>query len=218
MPVILESSQYIGQNVGARKKLIEPTYWEAVMSQSKELPANLARLALRSKEFKFRVLDGIGVAEKVWSETNISSSRNGNGQVASVHSQSTTKREIWVRLSDGKERNISLPDNTNFAVREGHRLSLINISSKQLSQTHSYYLGIVNHDTDKWVFLDRQILIEKLSGIGSWISQQSANQIALVTLGIGLIPIAIYSNARYKTYVKPIEQKIEEIAAWCFKG
>lgn len=77
MPVILESSQYIGQNVRARKKLIEPTYWEAVMSQSKELPANLARLALRSKEFKFRVLDGIGVAEKVWSETNISSSRNG---------------------------------------------------------------------------------------------------------------------------------------------
>lgn len=84
------------------------------MSQSKELPANLARLALRSKEFKFRVLDGIGVAEKVWSETNINSSRNGNGQLAAVHSHSTTKREIWVRLSDGKERNISLPDNTGI--------------------------------------------------------------------------------------------------------
>lgn len=188
------------------------------MSQCKELPAAMSSLALRGKEFKFRVLDGVGVAEKVWSETNISSSRNGNGQVAAVHSQSTTKREIWVRLSDGKERNILLPDNTNFAVREGHRLSFIIVSGKPLSQTHSYYLGIVNYDTDTWVFLDRQILIGKLSGVGSWISQQSVNQIALVTLGIGLIPIALYSNARYKTYVRPIEQKIEEIAAWCFKG
>jgi hypothetical protein len=187
------------------------------MSESKELPASLAGLTLRGKEFKFRVFDGIGLTEKVWSETNISSSRNGNGQIAAVHSQSTTKREIWVRLSNGKERNISLPDNTKFAVKDGHQLSLINVSNKQLSQTHSYYLAIVNHDTDEWVLLQRQFLIEKLAGVGSWISQQSANLLVFITLGIGLIPIALYSNVRYKTYVKPIEHHIGEIATWCFK-
>lgn len=188
------------------------------MSPSNDLPANLAKLALRSKEFKFWTIQGICMAEKVWSETNISSSRNGNGQVSAVHSQNTTKREIWVRLPDNKERNITLPDNTNFAVRDGHQLSLVCISNKQLSPTHFYYLAIVNHNTDKWVLLQRQLLIEKLSGVGSWISQQSANQLTLLTLGIALIPIALYSNARYKSYVKPIEDHAEKIATWCFKG
>ena len=187
------------------------------MSQSRELPANLAKLALRGKEFKFWTIQGTCMAEKVWSETNISSSRNGNGQVSAVHSQNTTKREIWVRLPDGKERNFSLPDNSNFAVRDGHQLSLICISNKQLSQTHFHYLAIVNHHTDKWSFLQRQFLTNKLSGVGSWISQSTANLLVLVTLGIGLIPIALYSGARHKTYVEPIEQHSERIAAWCFK-
>lgn len=188
------------------------------MSQNNELPANLAKLALRRKEFKFWTIQGTCMAEKVWSETNVSSSRNGNGQVSSVHSQSTTKREIWVRLPNGKEHNISLPDDTNFAVRDGHQLSLVCVSNKQLSQTHGHYLAIVNHHTDRWVFLQRQLLINKLSGVGSWISQQSVNQLTLLTLGIGLIPIVLYSNARYKTYVKPIEDHAEKIATWCFKG
>lgn len=188
------------------------------MSQNKQLPANLAKLALRGKEFKFWTIQGICMAEKVWSESSISSSRNGYGQVSAVHSQNTTKREIWVRLPDGKEHNISLPDDTNFAVRDGHQLSLVCISNKQLSQTSGHYLAIVNHTTDKWVFLQRQFLINKLSGVGSWISQQSVNQLTLLTLGIGLIPIVLYSNARYKTYVKPIEQHSGQIAAWCFKG
>lgn len=187
------------------------------MSQIKELPVNLAKLILRGKEFKCWIIQGTGLAEKVWSETNISSSRNGNGQVSAVHSHSTTKREIWVRLPDGKERNISLPDNTDFAVRDGHQLSLVCISSKHLSQTHFQYLAIVNHQTDSFVFLQRQFLINKLAGAGSWIKQSTINQLTLVTLGIGLIPIIWYSNARYKTYVKPIEERATEIATWCLR-
>lgn len=188
------------------------------MSQNNELPTNLTKLALRGKEFKFWTIQGICMAEKVWSETNISSSRNGNGQVSAVHSQNMTKREIWVRLSDGKERNFLLPDDTNFAARDGHQLSLVCVSNKQLSTTHFHYLAIVNHDTDKWVFLQRKFLIENLSGVGSWIQQSTANLLVFVTLGIGLIPILLYCNARYKTYVKPIEDHIGKIATWCFKG
>lgn len=188
------------------------------MSQAKELPANLAKLVLRGKEFKFWVIEGAGLTEKVWSETNISSSRNGNGQVSDVHSHSTTKREIWIRLPDGKERNISLPDNTNFAVRDGHQLSLVCISSKQLSQTHFQYLAIVNHHTDAFVLLQRQFLVNKLAGAGSWIEQSTVNLITLVTLGVGLIPIIWYSNARYKSYVAPIEDHASKIASWCFKA
>lgn len=184
------------------------------MSQFKELPADLAKLILRGKEFKFWIIRGTALSEKVWSETAISSSRNGNGQVSAVHSHSTTKREIWVRMPDGKERNIALPDDTDFAVRDGHQLSIVCINSKHLSQTHFQYLAIANHHTDAFVFLQHQFLVDKLAGVGSWIQQSTANLVTLVTLGTGLIPIIWYSNVRYKNYVGPIEEHARKIASW----
>lgn len=184
---------------------------EGPMNSNSKLPDSLAELSLRRTKFKFRAIPGTCVADKAWSETAISSSRNGYGAVSAIHSQNITKREIWVRIGNGREFKFALPDNTDFAVRDGHQLSLVFVLSKPLGEDRNHCMAILNHDTGRWVFLNRQMLINRLAGVGSWISQSSANLLALLTLGMALIPITWYSNARYQTYVKPLEDHIGKI-------
>lgn len=181
------------------------------------LPPNLRHLTVGGKSSEFWLLQGIGIAESVWSETNIGSTRNSYNQISSVHSSSTTKREIWVRLANGKEKQISLPDDTSFAVREGHQLSLICMKSKFLSHNSFYYMGIVNHTTDCSVSLDNTWMFKKFAGTDSGAVKSLANVFVLFTLGLGLIPLAIYSKSIAARYVKPMNQRIKDIASYCFK-
>lgn len=183
------------------------------MSHAATLPPNLARLSIGGKTFDFWLIQGTGLAENVWAETNISSSQNGYGQVASVHSTNTTKREFWMRLADGKETKISLPDNTSFAVREGHHLSLICMRSNFLSTDSFYYMGVVNHATDKGARLDNSWMIRKFAGTER--SQGTLNVFVLFTLGLGLIPIALYGQWITKRYENPLHQRLRDIASFC---
>lgn len=187
------------------------------MSHAVSLPSDLSHLNVGGKSTEFWLLQGIGLAEKVWSETNIGSTRNGYNQVASVHSSSTTRREFWVRLADGKEKHISLPDDTSFAVREGHQLSLICMKSKVLSHDSFYYMGVVNHTTDRSVSLDNTWMFKKFAGTDSGLVQGLVNVFILFTLGLGLIPLAIYSSSIASRYVKPMNQRVNDIASHCFK-
>lgn len=178
------------------------------------LPPHFTNLTIGSKKFEFQVLQGTGLAENVWSETNVGSSRNGYGQVASIHSSSTTKREFWVRLANGKEKQIVLPDNTSFAVREGHQLSLIAMKCDFLSADGFYHMGIVNHTTDKTVILDNKWMLRKFSGLEK--SQGVLNLFVLCTLGAGLIPLALYGNWITNRYEKSINQRVSDVASFLF--
>lgn len=186
------------------------------MSDKTPLPPPLARLTIGGKTFEFWVRQGTGVAENVWSETNIGSSRNGYGQVASVHSSSTTKREFWVRFPEGKEKQISLPDDTSFAVREGHQLSLICMKSEFLSTDSFYYMEVVNHTTDGSVRLDNTWMVKKFAGTEK--SQGKMNLFVFCTLGLGLIPLVLYGNWISNRYEKPINQRLRDIAAHCSRN
>lgn len=179
------------------------------------LPQHLSSFSIGSKKFEFWALQGTGLAGDVWSETNISSSRNGYGQVASVHSSNTTKRECWVRLASGKEKQIALPDNTSFAVREGHQLSLICMKCDFLSADSFYYMAIANHTTDKTVVLDNNWMLKEFAGLGK--SQAVINLFVLGTLGAVLIPLAFYGNWIDKRYGKQISQRVSDIASFLFK-
>jgi len=179
------------------------------------LPPHFTNMAIGSKKFEFHVLQGTGLAENVWSETNIDSSRNGYGQVASVHSSNTTKREFWMRLQSGKERKIALPDNTSFAVREGHQLSLIAMKCDFLSVDGYYHMGAVNHTTDKTVILDNNWMHKEFVGLEK--SQAVINLFVLGTLGAGLIPLALYENWIRNRYEKQINQRVSDVASFLFK-
>lgn len=179
------------------------------------LPPHFTNLTIGSKKFEFQVLQGTGLAENVWSETNVGSSRNGYGQVASIHSSSTTKREFWVRLANGKERQIALPDNTTFAVREGHQLSLITMKCDFLGADGFYHMGVANHTTDKTVILDNNWMLKKFSGLEK--SQGVLVLFVLGTLGAGLIPLGIYLNWIKNRYEKSIDQRVNEISVFLFK-
>lgn len=179
------------------------------------LPQHLSSFSVGSKKFEFWALQGTGIAGDVWSETNISSSRNGYGQVASVHSSSTTKRECWVRLASGKEKQIALPDNTSFAVREGHQLSLICMKCDFLSTDSFYYMAVINHTTDKTVVLDNNWMLRKFARLEK--SQGVLNLFVLGTLGVGLILIALYGNWITKRYGSQINQRVSDVASFLFK-
>ncbi len=178
------------------------------------LPAHFSNLTIGNKKFEFRVFQGTGLAENVWSETNIGSSRNGHGQVASVHSSSTTKREFWMRLSSGKERQIALPDNTTFAVREGHQLSIIHMKCDFLSVDGFYHMGVVNHTTDKTVILDNNWMTKKFAGLEE--SRAVIVLFVLGTLGAGLIPLKLYDNWIRDRYEKQINKRVSEVSSFLF--
>lgn len=179
------------------------------------LPPHFSSLTIGEKKFEFWVLQGTGLADNVWSETNIGSSRNGYGQVASVHSSSTTKREFWVRLPSGKEKQVALPDNTSFAVREGHQLSLICMKCDFLSTDSFYYMAVTNHTTDAMAILDNNWMIKRFAGLEK--SQGVLNLFVLFTLGTGLIPIALYGNWINDRYGKSINQRVGDVASFLFK-
>lgn len=178
------------------------------------LPLHFANLTIGSKKIEFRVLQGIGLAGNVWSETNIESSRNGYGQVATVQSSSTTKREFWVRLANGKEKQIALPDNTSFAVREGHQLSIIYMKCDFLSVDDYYHLGVVNHTTDKTVILDNSWMLKEFAGLEK--SKAVINLFVIATLGAGLVPLVLYGNWIDKRYGKQINQRVSDLASFLF--
>lgn len=179
------------------------------------LPPHFTNLAIGNKKFEFKVLQGTGLAENVWSETNIGSSRNGYGQVAAVHSTSTTKREFWVRLASGKERQIALPDNTTFAVREGHQLSLITMKCDFLSTDGFYHMGVANHTTDKTVTLDNNWMLDKFLGLEK--SKSVIILFVLGTLGVGLIPLKYYEKWIFNRYMKQINLRVSDVAQYIFK-
>ncbi len=187
------------------------------MTNTISLSPDLAHLALGDKKCEFWLLQGVGLAENVWSETQIGSSRNSYNQLASVHSSSATKREFWVRLQSGKEKKISLPDNSSFAVREGHQLSLICMNSKALSTNEFYYMGVVNHTTDRYISLDSNWMCRKLGGTDNGSTQVLANLFVLVTLGLGLILLEIYSRSLTSRYLTPIYKRVDEITSYCLK-
>ena len=188
------------------------------MSSAPNLPAPLATLQVRDKHFEFWLAEGTAAGENAWSETRISSSRNAYGQVASVNSRNVTRREFWVRFADGKERQLGLPDNAQFGVREGQPLSLICMKCLQVDRERFYYMAVINHAADQWIQLDQQQLMLRLAGISPRAGRQAlGNMLVVATLGLALIPLLIYANSsRHRVFPEQLGQHVRKIAAWRF--
>lgn len=184
------------------------------MSIQEKLPEHLSTLCLKGKTLQFIVYQGTALEDKAWSETHVSSTRNGYGQVSSVQSNSVLKRECWIRLENGKEKVIGLPDNSAFAVRAGHRLTLVGVHSRHLEKDTVYYIALVNHAVEKWVPLNQVSLIRRLAGTNSTAAQSLANMFVLATLGIGAIVLMLINRSLHKNYAVPLDLHARKIARW----
>lgn len=184
------------------------------MSIQEKLPEHLSSLCLKGKTLQFIVYQGTALEDKAWSETHVSSTRNGYGQVASIRSHSVLKRECWIRLENGKEKVIALPDNSAFAVRAGHTLTLIGVHSLHLKKDTVYYIALVNHTTEKWVSLNQLSVLRTLSGAHSAAAQGLVNLFVVATLGIGAIVLMLINRSLHNNYAVPLDLHAGKIARW----
>lgn len=184
------------------------------MSINNNLPEHLSTLRLKGKTLQFIVLRGTTLENKTWSETLISSTRNGYGQVSSIQSHNVLKRECWVQLENGKERMIALPDDSSFSVRAGQAITLIGVRSQHLEKNTVYYIALVNRATDRWVALNQRDLLRRLAKINSAAAQGLANMFVLATLGAGVIVLMLINRSMHSNYSVPINQHVQQIAEW----
>lgn len=112
---------------------------------------------------------------------------------------------------------ISLPDNADFAVREGHQLSLICMKCNGLSKDSFYYMGVVNHATDRYVILDNTWMFKRFAGTDHWLIQRLAGVFVVFTLGLGLVVLEAYTRSIAARYIKPIRQQVDDVASFLFK-
>ncbi|AVG16052.1 hypothetical protein CFN79_09405 [Chromobacterium vaccinii] len=187
------------------------------MSIQDKLPEHLSTLRLKGKTLQFVVYRGTALEDKTWSETHVSSTHNGYGQVSSVQSHNVLKRECWIRLENGKERVISLPDDSSFAVRAGQAITLIGVHSQYLEKDTVYYIALADHASEKWAPLNQVTMIRRLAGTNSAAAQGLANLFVLATLGIGAIVLMLINRSMHSNYVMPINQRAQEIAQWSFQ-
>lgn len=184
------------------------------MSIENNLPEHLSTLRLKGKTLQFIVLRGTALEGKTWSETHISSTRNGYGQVSSVQGHNVLKRECWIRLENGKERVIALPDDSTFSVRAGQAITLIGVHSQHLEKNTVYYIALVNHAAERWAALNQRDVLRRLARANSAAAQGLANMFVLATLGAGAIVLMLINRSMHSNYTVPINQHIQRIAQW----
>lgn len=185
------------------------------MSIQSNLPDYLSTLNLKGKTVQFRLFRGIALEDKTWSETHISSTRNGYGQVASVQSHNVLKRECWIRLENGKERVIALPDNSSFSVRAGQAIILIGVHSQHLEKDTVYYVALVNHPAERWVHLNQREVVDRLAKL-SGAAQGFATLLLLTTFIFGAIALMFMNRSTRNSYTLQLRQHIQQIAQWSF--
>lgn len=109
---------------------------------------------------------------------------------------------------------IALPDNSAFAVRAGHTLTLIGVHSQHLKKDTVYYIALVNHTTEKWVSLNQLSVLRTLSGAHSAVAQGLANLFVVATLGIGAIVLMLINRSLHNNYAVPLDLHAAKIARW----
>lgn len=184
------------------------------MSTENNLPEHLSTLCLKGKTLQFIVYRGTALEDKAWSETHVSSARNGYGQVSRIQSHTVLKRECWIRLENGKERAITLPDDSAFSVRAGQEITLIGVRSQHLEKNTVYYIALVNHTAERWSVLNQRDILRRLAKTNSAAAQGLANLFVLVTLGAGVIVLMLINRSIHSNYAIPINQRLRQIAQW----
>ena len=123
----------------------------------KSIPESLKKLKHGRKEITFFEHSGKVTGDKVWSETNVTSS-GGGGTVAygsgyvrapTIHSSVTTNREIWIRKDDDSEFCVTNYGN-NVKVNHGHDVSVVYAGFNN----SGHAIAIVNRTTGYWHLLD----------------------------------------------------------------
>jgi hypothetical protein len=186
------------------------------MDRSYELPVELAELKLKGGSLRFGVTRVECLGEQAWSETHVTSSRNGAGQVGRVSSYNVRKGECWVRMPGGRELKIALPDNSDFGVRTGHELLMIS-STCEVAAGRSPIVAIINCSTGRWVELEHSWPLRKLAGVGGFIFWTFTLVFLVLTRLIGLIPIILYVARRVRSCDARISHHTRDIARWCLR-
>lgn len=180
------------------------------------LPSELSRLRLGSGECRFWTVEAVVLDGKVWSETQIDSSRNGYGRLAAVNSSSVTRREVWVKLEGGKEKCLSIA--ANCPARAGNKVTLICMASDSVDRDGFYYVGLVNHTADAFAVMDVDWFLRQATGVDNPAKKALANIFVLATLGLGLIPLWLYEKSLQARFADPLLFRIRRIGEKVLAG
>lgn len=139
----------------------------------------LKKLKLKGKTIGFFLKSGTVVDNKVWSETEVSSSSLFTN-VPRISSKVTTKKEIWIRSDDGKEFNIA--GNEHIKVNDGHKVTVVYAGFKDLG----WPVCIVNRTTNYWHPVNRAewFVKQKLGLTPVGILVYVGPPVALIMLGL----------------------------------
>ena len=174
------------------------------------LPNDLARLTIGNRVMEFWVLRGKAMGSRTFSETHVSSRRNGYGQVSQIDSEIVRRGEFFLAFESGHERAVSLPGNTSFKVRDGHPVSLVCMRLANQPQ-RIIHMGVRNEATGDTALIYDHLLIRRLGGLDDSGIQVLANLLVLFTLGLGLIPLAMISQRCQTKFGQPLAHRVRSI-------
>lgn len=151
---------------------------------------DLERLRIGNRVFRFHCATGTILAEKTWSETHVTSTGGGGyvgrqgGYVAAptVRSRVVSRREVWVRLDDGRERAFDLSSSA-LPLRESHRM-VICWSTRDGAEAGPFLL-LINQSTGEHDVLHSGCANLIASKANQWMTAGTA-----VVLVIGILPLA----------------------------
>jgi hypothetical protein len=175
------------------------------------LPDDLSRLKVGDKLLEFWILQGEAVGSRTRSETYVTSSRNGNGQVTRVDSEVVNYSDFYLRFDTGSELSVELPENSSFRVRDGHPISLVCMRVPAQNPKKMIFVGVRNRATGESTLLYSHLLLRSLAGLDKAIIQGLANLFVLVTLGLGLIPITLIGWSLNQKYGVPLANRVRDI-------
>lgn len=107
------------------------------------IPEKLRELKLKGKTIGFFAKSGTVAGNKIWSETNVSSSYSALADAYKVSSSVTTNQDIWIRTDDGKEFKL---DGPHIEVNAGHDVSVVYAGFNN----RGWPVCLVNRTTSRW--------------------------------------------------------------------
>jgi hypothetical protein len=186
--------------------------------------ANMSRFMIANLPLQFRSVEGQAFGSQTRSETHVESSggggylNQGSGYVSAptVTSKVTTKREFWVRPTQGPQVSVQLTDG-DMAVADGQRVTLVYGWPKGYETDKTELVMVLNHDSERHLIMSSSNLNTALAqSVRLW---PIAVIVALIWaaaeynsewFGYGAAAFFVYRVVRRFLVVKKAAKRIEE--------
>ncbi|AHF01714.1 hypothetical protein THIAE_08035 [Thiomicrospira aerophila AL3] len=120
------------------------------------------------KVVEFWQVTGEVLGSNKFSETYVSSSGGGPNYAPSIHSETVTNHEFWIKTEEGLEKDIKLRG-IDVPLRVGQKITLVSAGLK--GKDNGWYSLLINHSAGKHWFinngvdLNNKLKLEKYTGI-----------------------------------------------------